>query len=555
MERRENDRFVGVDLGDVRDESRNERVVDRGGIGVDPREPVFEHAFDTGQPARRVGTRWRAEHGDVGSSGDRTNGGAREKDVAHSVGANDERARHNATNTMSTAVARSGATSSARRTSSASVRSFGTRIARHPARRAASTSPSVSPIITHWRGRQRSTVRARRTSAGAGLRQAQASAGPWGQYHHPATGPSISSIRRFTSPTCSWLNRPSAIPLWLVTTPIWIPCARSRDSADARALHRLHLRRITVVRDIDDERAVPVEEHRLDAPSLSHFAGGAMEHRSRRDHDARENHRRDLIEVARTGPYPYGDEMQCQRGPDERGHATGARTPAAESDQCGSTGRERRHVRRQPTPRRPRPCPPLPPVLDAHPCVGRVAALASDRRPPARRTDRVKYGTSAARDLVTGRADAQREIGVLAIRPGEVFVEAADPLQHRAAVREVGGDEGGRFETGDIAFPIRRPAIGGQRHDDATLHAADRGVAIGRVEIVAESLEPRSHRDDVVVEERDPIRVGCAPADVPCRGGAPTAVRGEHLDPVTECLVVYGDGRRPLGAVVDHDDA
>ena len=75
------------------------------------------------------------------------------------------------------------------------------------------------------------------------------------------TGPSRSSTRRFTASTCPGRSSPRAMPDWLVTTPTGIPAAR-RSASAARAVGTgVTSAGSAAVRDVDDERAVAVEQH------------------------------------------------------------------------------------------------------------------------------------------------------------------------------------------------------------------------------------------------------------------------------------------------------
>jgi hypothetical protein len=104
---------------------------------------------------------------------------------------------------------------------------------RAPAARAASTSAPMSPMTTQRAGSTPSRSAARRINPGAGLRQSHPSSGACGHHVHGPSGPSSSSTRPLTARTWASVSRPRAIPLWLETTAVATPAARSRATAAA----------------------------------------------------------------------------------------------------------------------------------------------------------------------------------------------------------------------------------------------------------------------------------------------------------------------------------
>ena len=107
-----------------------------------------------------------------------------------------------------------------------------------------------------------SRAAARRISPGAGLRHSQPSSGPCGQYARGPSGPSSASMRAWTAATSSRVEQPAG-------DAALVGDDRDADAGGAqpgerlaRAGHRLDARRVAVVGDVGDQRAVAVEQHR-----------------------------------------------------------------------------------------------------------------------------------------------------------------------------------------------------------------------------------------------------------------------------------------------------
>ena len=110
----------------------------------------------------------------------------------------------------------------------------------------------------------------------------------------------------------------------------------------------------------------------------------------------------------------------------------------------------------------------------------------------------------------------QRQVGVLAVGTRKSLVEAVHIDQRGAPVR-VGRRPCGGLQAGGVALPVGGARVCGKRHDDAALAARDVGTAARQV--VDEAPRPAGRRYDIVVEERDPLRRGQPPAQVPAAAG------------------------------------
>jgi hypothetical protein len=86
-------------------------------------------------------------------------------------------------------------------------------------------------MTTQSAGSTPSAPAAATINPGAGFRHRHPSHGPCGQTIQGPSGPSSSSTRRLTASTCSTRTYPRATPLWLLTTAVGTPAARSRPSA------------------------------------------------------------------------------------------------------------------------------------------------------------------------------------------------------------------------------------------------------------------------------------------------------------------------------------
>src|SRR5207302_851681 len=77
---------------------------------------------------------------------------------------------------------------------------------------------------------------------------------------------------------------------------------------------------------------------------------------------------------------------------------------------------------------------------------------------------RVRGTPGAADETVARRADPDREVAVLPVRPAEPLVEAADLGQHGPPVRHVRRRPGRVREPRGVALPVRRGPVGRQRY-------------------------------------------------------------------------------------------
>jgi hypothetical protein len=148
----------------------------------------------------------------------------------------------------------------------------------------------------------------------------------------------------------------------------------------------------------------------------------------------------------------------------------------------------------------------------------------------------------------TGVPHPQGEVGVLAEGTGKALVETAHRGQRGAAVGQIGGDPAARGQARGAALPVGGAPILRQRDPHAALAAGDVGRQVG--EIFVESPIPVGIRDDVVVEEGDPLRARGAPAEVARPRRAPAA--GAH-DAGRRQPGPVGPQRAPGRPVVDED--
>ncbi|GAB2330254.1 hypothetical protein STREPTOSP366_54130 [Streptomyces variabilis] len=188
-----------------------------------------------------------------------------------------------------------------------------------------------------------------------------------------------------------------------------------------------------------------------------------------------------------------------------------------------------------------------------------MAALLAHRRPAGGRAHGVQGGAAAAADAPAGVEEPQREVGVLAVRAGEAFVEASGPAEDLGAVGHVGADPAGAGQSRGAAFPVGGAASAGQRHGDDARNA--RGVGRRLVEVLVELGAPVRPDLDVVVDEHHPGFGDGAQSCVAGGGGAARLSRqhggagtqvAEDVQRVLQGFRV-GDGRG--GTVVDEDDA
>ena len=200
------------------------------------------------------------------------------------------------------------------------------------------------------------------------------------------------------------------------------PHARVAQAAQrlVRVGHRLDEVGIAVVRHVVHERAVAVEEHRLDrrsgpaprsCPADGDQATGPVHRRGRRDQHARHRHAGDLVRRARTRADPGPGELRGEPRPRQRcrrARPCGAPASAASAAPVAAAVVTRCSGRR-PVEAPARRCQSRP-VQAAHQGVVGVAALLPHARVPARGADRM-HGAARAADQPVTVGDAQREVG------------------------------------------------------------------------------------------------------------------------------------------------
>ena len=219
------------------------------------------------------------QHGHLGVGRDRTHRTTGQQDVAHAVQSGQQnlattsgpRGPHHPRHelvprlirTASPSVGATVASRPARSISALRVSGVGTRTARAPAARAASTSAPMSPITTHSFGCSPSSRAAAWTRPGAGFRQAQPSSTPCGQTCQVSNGPSRSSTRALTR--CQRLGTDQS-----ASHPGLIADHADRNAAPAQvaehaagARHRADARRVGQVGHVGDQGAVAVEQDGL----------------------------------------------------------------------------------------------------------------------------------------------------------------------------------------------------------------------------------------------------------------------------------------------------
>ena len=269
-----------------------------------------------------------------------------------------------------------------------------------------------------------------------------------------SNGPSSSSTRALTASTCA-AGEQAAADAGLVGDHA-DRHARARAAGPApraRRRHRLDQGRVAVVGDVVHERAVPVEQHRrsgrrprpaLAVPPLARAAGAPTA--ASGITDAGHHHRGDLGGRPRARGDAHPGELggagrsQPQPRPASRRHGgCGRRSGGQGGDGHGAGGDG--DVPGQPAARAPARVAPVAAVQPAHQRVVGVAAPARARltQRDAGRTGCVTVRRPRAQPPA-GVPHPQRQVGVLAVRPGEPLVEAAAPRTSAVApVRHVRG--------------------------------------------------------------------------------------------------------------------
>ena len=400
-----------------------------------------------------------------------------------------------------------------------------------------------------------------------GLRQSQPSSGPCGQTAHGPSGPSSASTRALTAATCRRVeqaarDRRSGWRRRRGGTPGGAQPVERR----ARAGHRLDQRRVAVVGDVDDERAVAVEQDGVGTTrpaagaagprarsrrARARAAAGAGRRRgrggTRAGHGHREPPRRACAARARSARHgePRGAARASRPPPRRpRGGAPGSAGEDGAQRASAVVARWLRSARagRPPRSRQPRPCSARISASSALP------ACLRERDPARRRADRVHDRAAPALDApARRRVSAQAEVGVLAVGAREALVEAADARPARCA-----GRRGRPSSSARVSRPAtlrsqsvgRRPAGSGTRIRPWHAGHVARRAARGRAARAARQPPAGMH---VVVEEHDPLRRARAPARV-ARRGRPVAAGAQERDAVRNAK------GRSVAAVVDHDD-
>ena len=206
-----------------------------------------------------------------------------------------------------------------------------------------------------------------------------------------------------------------ATPDWLETTPIRDAGGAQPVERLARARHELDPRRVAVVRDVDDQRVVAVEEHGV---GQRRRTGGRRPAEPRRARHAAQPPRARRRTAWRRSWRPSWRPRAASRGPGAmRRQASSAvpREPAgAGRRRAGAAGRPPAGRRRRRPPPAVATCAPAPAavraaalapaaaVQDVHQRVVGVAGLLVQRHAPRRRADRVGDRAAAADDAPAG---------------------------------------------------------------------------------------------------------------------------------------------------------
>ena len=147
--------------------------------------------------------------------------------------------------------------------------------------------------------------------------------------------------------------------------------------------------------------------------------------------------------------------------------------------------------------------------------VARLAAHASPRRG---RPDRVRRSAGGRGAAASRRPQSQRQVRVLAERPGEPLVEAAGLGQRGPPVGHVRGDPARRGQAHRAPFPVGRPPAAGHGHGDPALHSRHLRRQAGQVpgELVRQSGATRTSSSRKATQRR----ADGSPASVARRGRA-----------------------------------
>ena len=194
-------------------------------------------------------------------------------------------------------------------------------------------------------------------------------------------------------------------------------------------------------------------------------------------------------------------------------------------------------------------------LVQCRPCSARISA--SSRLPRCAGTlahhGPLRNGWRVAREPCTNRqprGGPHGEVAVLPVRPGEPLVETPQLDQRVAPHRQIGRDPSGVLECGHVALLVGQSPVRGPRHDDLGLRGRDVGRSGGKVG--GQSLGPRRHGDDVVVEEDDPRCRRGFPPEVPSRRRTSTVT---PEDGRVRCQFVrHGQGRTRGSPVVHEHD-
>ena len=258
------------------------------------------------------------------------------------------------------------------------------------------------------------------------------------------SGPSRSTTRALTASTSSRVSFPCATPAWFDTSAVATPAARNRSSASRAPGIGSTRAGSRIVRNVAHERAVAVEQHggrrrprraRAVAQQVrqTRVSARAVVHGAERQQHRRRGHRGDLVARARSRRDAAPREAGGSRRPDRRRERAHARLAGGERGERERGRRDRQRVRAEGAVRRAGALAPAAPVQRRHQHVVGVAGLQPHADRPRRGPHRVRRAPSAAHDALAAGDDAQREIGVLAVRARKSFVEPAGSQAGRCA--------------------------------------------------------------------------------------------------------------------------
>jgi hypothetical protein len=189
------------------------------------------------------------------------------------------------------------------------------------------------------------------------------------------------------------------------------------------------------------------------------------------------------------------------------------------------------------------------------PIVG-VPALRTHARPEAGRSHGVHRDATTVDQPPAGGDHSQREVAVLSVGAPEDLVELADVLEHFPTHCEVGRDPGRFGEARNVALPVGRPSVFGERNAYRCLHCADAfaRVLVRLCKIAEQILVPCLPHDDVVVDEHDPgcrcpsqSRVACRCGTVPSRTNdldRQSCIVHRHIEVVGRLWPIVDDDER-----------